>query len=159
MTRLDDWARRAQADVADVAPTGPGRLDRANTQVADADQTMKGWQVDVHDALANVRTRLDDVDPVLARANQWLVRQGAGARIAQATGAPVDRSSFGKLVDDPELGDRVQDFTQSVADYTATLDQIKAVVGLRNEFVIRAKSLNAYLTMELSGRHDRFFVI
>jgi phospholipid/cholesterol/gamma-HCH transport system substrate-binding protein len=166
--RFDAWTRRAQRAVADVAPTVPGRLDRLASQLKTASTRMKDWQGDVHDALGDARTRLDDVDPYLARANAWLVRQGADVRIARAereaaepeAGAGAEeKSAFGKLVDDPSLADRIADATQQAANYTATLDQVRAVIGLRNEFTIRSRSLNAYLTMELSGRNDRFFML
>ena len=156
---FDAWTVRAQQQVADVAPGLPARMDHAAAWLDDRTKTMKAWQGDVHDTLADVRKDLDEVDPYLARYNAWLVREGAGARIAADTGAPVDRTTFGKLVDDPELGERVADAVQTGADYTYNLDRIKAVIGLRNEFVIRAQSLNAYLTLELSGRHDRFFYV
>jgi phospholipid/cholesterol/gamma-HCH transport system substrate-binding protein len=156
---FDDGVHRAQDRVNSFVPGLPARLDHWNDQVTTADTTMKQWQGDLHDSLASARTRMDDVDPYLARANAWLVRQGAGERIAADTGKPVDRSGFGKLVDDPDLGERVADAAQAGADYTYKLDQIKTVIGLRNEFVVRARSLNSYLTMELSGRHDRFFLV
>jgi phospholipid/cholesterol/gamma-HCH transport system substrate-binding protein len=159
MTRFDDATRRAQARVASFVPDVPGALDRANARVADAQQRLVQWRGDLHDALSGARTRMDDLDPYLARANAWLVRQGAGERVAADTGQPASRSTFGELVDDPKLGEKIDDVTQQVANYTATLDQIKAVIGLRNEFVIRSQSLNAYLTLELSGRHDRFFLV
>jgi len=158
MTNFDEAVRRAQARVNDAVPGIPATLDKWNAQVADAGATMKDWGGALHDNLASARAKLDDLDPTLAKANQWLVRQGAGERVAADANAP-ERSGFGKLVDDPTLGDRIADATEQAKNYTQTLDQIRAIIGLRNEFVIRAQSLNAYLTLELSGRHDRFFVV
>jgi phospholipid/cholesterol/gamma-HCH transport system substrate-binding protein len=156
---FDDWTKRAQDRVDAFVPDLPQRMDHASDWLAGRTQAMKGWETDVHDAMANIRNGLDDVDPYLARYNAFLVREGAGQRIAADTGQPVERSTFGKLVDDPELGERIADAVQTGADYTYNLDRIRAVIGLRNEFVIRARSLNAYLTLTLSGRHDRFFLV
>lgn len=163
--RLDAWTRSALVTTHDLTTSVPARLDGYTARVADTRDNLADWKGDVHDAMANARSSLDDVDPYLARANAWLVRRGAGGRIAGGAGtsvggaAPAERTGFGKLVDDPSLGDHIADTTQAVADYTATLDQIRAVIGLRNEFTLRSGSLNSYLTLELSGRQDRFFLV
>jgi phospholipid/cholesterol/gamma-HCH transport system substrate-binding protein len=158
ITDFNEWTKRAQDKVQAFVPDLPQRMDHAAGWLADRTATMKSWETEVQQALADTRKDLDEVDPYLARYNAFLAREGAGARVA-ADGTPVDRTTFGKLVDDPELGERIADAAQTGADFTYNLDRIKAVIGLRNEFVIRAQSLNAYLTLTLSGRHDRFFLV
>jgi len=162
LTRFDSWTRTALATTTRVAPTVNGKLDDAADEIARATTRMHDAQGALHDQLAGARSRLDDVDPYLARANAWLVRQGGDTTEVVGGGsgsAAPERSTFGRLVDDPKLGEKIADTVQDVADYTYTLDRIKTVIGLRNEFSLRAGSLQAYLTMELSGASDRFFLI
>jgi phospholipid/cholesterol/gamma-HCH transport system substrate-binding protein len=163
LTRFDAWSRTALATTRRVAPTVDGKLDAAAAALARITTQMRDAQGALHDQLASARTQLDDVDPYLARANAWLVRQGGDVTEVAGSGAgsgtAPERSRFGRLVDDPKLGEKIADTVQDVADYTYTLDRIRTVIGLRNEFSLRAGSLQAYLTMELSGRSDRFFLI
>jgi phospholipid/cholesterol/gamma-HCH transport system substrate-binding protein len=162
VTAFDDWTRTTLATTQDLGPEVRDTLDGDTARARRATDDLKSAQATLHDKLSGFRTDMNDLDPYLADANAWLVRQGAGARIAaNSDGKPteVERSRIGKLIDDPTLGDRIADGTQAVADYTGDLDALRTVIGLRNEFVIGSQSLNSYLTVELSGRSDRFFVL
>ena len=163
-----DPLRRLEPDRARHHP--PVRPDRRRQARRGADSAGP----DHHAGCATPRARsttswpapgasLDDVDPYLARANAWLVRQGgdivevAGAGSGSGPPRSAARSAGWSTI--PSSARRSPTRSRSVADYTYTLDRIKTVIGLRNEYSLRAGSLQAYLTMELSGNSDRFFLI
>jgi phospholipid/cholesterol/gamma-HCH transport system substrate-binding protein len=156
--RFDDWAQRTQVAIADGGPGLLAGLDTASARVASATASMHSAEAQIRDGLTSARTSLDEVDEPLAKANQWLVRQGADTP-DDLTGTPPARSGFGVAVRDHHVGERMDELAKDGADYTYGLDEVRAVIGLRNEVSIRARSLQAYVTMELSAHRDRFFYV
>lgn len=156
--RLDAWTQRAQAAVHDAAPDLLASLDRANERLAKATDGMRSGETQLRDGLTSARASMDDIDEPLARANQWLVRNGADGA-SDADDPAIKRNAFGRAVRDPALADRAEELTKEGADYTYGFDEVRAVIGLRNEISLRARSLQAYVTMELSAHRDRFFYL
>jgi len=157
MGKFDDWTQRAQTAVHEAAPGLIAGLDSANARLAKATDSMHSGGDQLRDGLTSARASLDEVDEPLARANQWLVRNGADPA-DEADGAPT-RNAFGRAVRDPSLADRTEELTKEGAEYTYGFDEVRAVIGLRNEVSLRARSLQAYVTMELSAHRDRFFYV
>lgn len=152
--RLDAWTRRAEAAVHEAGPDLLASLDTANARLEKATGSMGSGETQLREGLTSARASLDELDAPLARANQWLVRNGADSPDPAAP-----RSGFGRAVRDPALADRAEELTRDGAAYTYGFDEVRAVIGLRNEVSLRARSLQAYVTMELSAHRDRFFYV
>ncbi|HVV88550.1 MAG TPA: MlaD family protein [Kofleriaceae bacterium] len=146
--RVDRATASAQAKLATALPAIDRGLDRFAKVSTDATTRLRGATADVHDGLAGVRDRLDDVDGYVARAGE-LVDSVAGEHAG----------TLGKLIHDDELGNQLTDATASLADAAGSLDRLKTAIGFRTEFNLAALAPRFYVTAQIASRGDQFYLV
>jgi phospholipid/cholesterol/gamma-HCH transport system substrate-binding protein len=70
-----------------------------------------------------------------------------------------DKGTLGRLVNDPAIADNVEQITDDAKGFLGTLFGLKAYVGLRSEYYMKAGLLNEYISVELHTRPDKFYLI
>jgi virulence factor Mce-like protein len=145
LARVEAWTEDAATRTAGVDRTVDRALARAEDRLDALSADLRGAGDQLRDATAEARTRLDDVDPYLER--------------AAAVVAELERDHpIGRLIDDPEPGDRIHDAAEAGSDFTRGLSGLKTVVGLRAEYGILAGQTRIYVGVEVAGRVDSFYV-
>jgi len=161
MSRLETWTGSiARATDGSASPVNR-RLDQLAVDIAGATEKMRNARQDIATGLGDFRTELDQVDTWLDETNQALTRwggDGPGGDAGAAATAP-ERNAFGNLVRDPELGESLDEGTDSAVGFTSSLGKLKTWVGLRAEYNILAGAQRFYLIAEMYGKNDRFYVI
>jgi phospholipid/cholesterol/gamma-HCH transport system substrate-binding protein len=152
MARLDEGTASAAAATADLADQVLPAMDDFSENVGGATEAVLTAQISVRDTLVNARKRMDDIDPYLERANAVL-SEYAGQVPAEEQGA------LARMINDEDLGDRVEGATTSVKDFTTGLDATKTWLGLRAELNILSGAPRVYVIAEVNTRNDTFYLI
>lgn len=141
--------------VAALGGSGPGAL----AGLSSAEQRVIGLRKDIatsrarlDEAMASTRHGLDGVDRQLddATAMMAAVRAGSGDDW---------KGSLGKLVNDGELADSIEDGTEVARDATASFDRFKAYLGVRLEMNVVSKLSRVYITTEIRAHDDKIYLV
>jgi phospholipid/cholesterol/gamma-HCH transport system substrate-binding protein len=152
MESFERGTTRAADAVHNAGPDILARLDRYNRGVSSARNQMRDFKTSLHDALASARDGMDRVDPTL--------KDLADYTEAIDTGHADDwRGTLAKLINKPDLGDSIEDGTETVASAAASLNKFRSWLGLRSEWYIYSRSANTYLSAEIRARNDKFYLI
>jgi phospholipid/cholesterol/gamma-HCH transport system substrate-binding protein len=152
-------AARLQAWTVDLADSTAGLAQRVNPAVegfADdldgATKSITTAHVSIRDTLMTARTRMDDIDPYIARAN---------AALEEYTGvvAVDQQGTLSRLIHDDELGERISDATDGVKGFTDSLNRGLSWMGLRAEYNVLSGKPQLYVVAEVQTREDKFYVI
>ncbi len=152
MVRVEDGTTRAADAVTRARPDFMSGLDRFDMrviklrgQIADAKQGLR-------EGFANARQGMDRVDqPIqdLADITQ-AIDEGRGEDW---------KGTLGRLVNDPKLAERIDEFTEDTREVVANFTRLKSWLGLRAEENIFAHEPRVYLTAEIRARNDKFYLI
>ncbi len=171
-TRVDGLVQRESGNVQDI-------IERADRSMARIDQITADLRAISQDADPRIKRILDNLDAASAEAKD-LVTVAKGE--VQMTGSAVrgkldkldgviddthsitskidqDKGTLGKLVNEPEIADNVEQITDDARGFLGTVFGLKAVVGLRSEYYRHAGSLNNYISVELHTRPDKFYLV
>jgi phospholipid/cholesterol/gamma-HCH transport system substrate-binding protein len=172
MTRLETWTTDLAETTRGAAPDVNRRLDTFAADVGALTADMRTARSDVSTALGDARRSLDVVDGWADDADELLYQWGAGPnRAAHAdpgtprpvdprTGRPLpERNQVGTLVADGELGARIDELTDDGAGFAAGLARLKTWVGLRSEYQLTSAATRFYVTAEIYGRSDNFYLV
>lgn len=159
LTRADQALARlergTQAMAEAVGTTGksvPDRIARWNARITDARKSMLDAQTRIVQGLSEARERMNAIDEPVARYTEVL------AAIDEGRGEDW-KGTLGRLVNDPELADDIEDVTAGLAETTASFDKFKAWLGARIEANYYARSARVYATAEIWARPDKFYLI
>jgi phospholipid/cholesterol/gamma-HCH transport system substrate-binding protein len=127
-------------------------FDDVNSAVVKARNQMKSLRERIHDGFAGARDGMDRIDPQ--------VQQVADVMTAINQGSGEDwKGTLGRLVNTPKVGDQVEDAVDAVHDTTANWSRFKAYMGLRLEYNVFSTEPRVYLTAEIRGRSDKFYLV
>ncbi|HET9620656.1 MAG TPA: MlaD family protein [Kofleriaceae bacterium] len=152
MIRLDDLTTRGADRVARLGPEVDSALARFNRGVLDARAKMNDAKVGLANALADTRAGLDRVDPQIDQAAELMgaINDGESQDFA---------GKLGRLVNDPHLGEEIEDATEAVRDAAAGLNRFKSWLGVRVEYDVFSAQVRVYATAEIRARNDKFYLI
>jgi phospholipid/cholesterol/gamma-HCH transport system substrate-binding protein len=154
MASFDDGTARAQDAVAGAKPRIERGLDRANELAANARRNIADIKSGVQGALGDVRTGIDRVDPTLDQIGDVVAAIDEGGR-----GRSGYQGTLGRLVNEHELADTIDDIAEVGADAVAGYVRFKSYLGLRVELDILTQVPRVYVTAEERVRHDKFYLI
>lgn len=152
MAKFESQVVRAADALAEAKPEIRRGLVRATHTVTDARQQMKEARAGLRSGLADVRSGMDRVDPTIEQLNDVVaaVHEGRGDDF---------KGQLGRLVNDAQLGDTLDDVTEGTRDAVGRLNPFKAWLGVRTEWNLLGATPRFYVTAELGTRNDKFYVI
>jgi phospholipid/cholesterol/gamma-HCH transport system substrate-binding protein len=129
-----------------------GTLDRYNRAVLDARAKMHDFKAGLGSAMQNARDGMDGIDPT--------VRDFQDVVVAINQGSGEDwKGKLGRMVNEPELADSIEDTTDGLASGAAGLNRFHSWLGARYEYYLYTGLARAYATAELRSRNDKFYLI
>jgi phospholipid/cholesterol/gamma-HCH transport system substrate-binding protein len=150
--RIDNLTAAGASALSDIAPATIKTIDRIDRAVATAREGIKNARGQLITALQDTRAGLEGADPQIDEVAEVL-----GA-INEGTGNDW-KGTLGRLVNDPELADTLEDAAASGEEALSSYSRFKSYLGFRVEWNINAKSPRLYATAELRTRHDKFYLI
>jgi phospholipid/cholesterol/gamma-HCH transport system substrate-binding protein len=152
MARFEDATARAANAVASAEPDVNGTLDRWNRGARNARTTIADLKSGLHEGFSNARDGIDKVDPTIDQLADVMtaVNEGKGDDF---------QGRLGRLVNDPGAADTIEDFTDSAKSNAANFNRLRSWLGFRYEFNLVAKAPRVYVTAEIRGRNDKFYLI
>jgi phospholipid/cholesterol/gamma-HCH transport system substrate-binding protein len=153
LERAEAATDSAATQVADAAPGVNRALDRFDRGVTSARSRMTELRTDLHDGLANARTSFDRIDPAVADLAEVMTS------IDENRSSSDYKGTLGKLVNDPALGESIEDLSESGKDVLGTYNQFQSFLGLRLELNGYARAARIYATAEIRARHDKFYLV
>jgi phospholipid/cholesterol/gamma-HCH transport system substrate-binding protein len=150
--RLDEATASAAQATAGLDDQVLPQLDDTIEALDGATQTVVTANINIKETLGTARQRMDDIDPYLARANAVLLEYSGQT-------PPEQQGALARMINDDDLGDRIEEGTQSVADFTTGLNRASTWLGLRAELNVLAKAPRVYVIAEVSLRNDKFYLI
>jgi phospholipid/cholesterol/gamma-HCH transport system substrate-binding protein len=149
---LDAATARAVDAVAAARPKIRDTLTRFDDAVVGARTRMREAKASLVTALHDARDGLDELDPKIAQAAELV------AAIDDGHGDDW-RGSLGRLVNDAELGQTLDDLSEGGRDAAAGLNRFKSWLGMRVEYDAFSRAVRFYATAELRGRADKFYLL
>ncbi len=152
MERFEKGATSAAESVSDAVPVVAKRLDGFDKAITSARGTIKDAKAGITDALTDARTGFDRADKTLDDMTEVVssINEGRGNDW---------KGSLGRLINDPDPANTIEDFTEDAREGVAGLDRFKSWVGGRMEYNIRQKSIRYYASAEIYARKDKFYLI
>ena len=152
MERLESGSTRVADAVAGARPDVDRTFDRIDRGIASARKQMADIRTGIHDGLASTRDGVDKIDPTIEQIHDVVsaIDEGRGDNF---------KGRLGRLVNDPELGDTLDDISASGRDAVASLDQFHSWLGFRAEYNVFSGVPRFYVTAELRPHNDKFFLI
>jgi phospholipid/cholesterol/gamma-HCH transport system substrate-binding protein len=152
LQRLENGTQTVADAIATTGKDVPNRLKRWNAKVTDARKAMADAQVRIVTTLGDTRKNMDKIDEPIEKYTEVL------AAINEGRGDDW-KGSLGRLVNDPELGDSIEDATDGLKDATASFNRFKAWLGGRVEYNIYSRAFRVYATAEVRAHTDKFYLI
>jgi phospholipid/cholesterol/gamma-HCH transport system substrate-binding protein len=152
VSRFDNATIRVSDALTTGGPEALRTLDRIDDAITGARSKMQGARDGLVSALRDTREGLDRVDEPLANAGELM------AAIDEGRGNDW-KGSLGRLVNDSELGDKIEDFTESGRDAVAGLNRFKSWLGMRLELDAYSRDVRFYATAEIRARNDKFYLV
>lgn len=152
LKRLEGGTEAVADAIGTTGKTVPDRIARWNARVLDARRSMVDAQARIVKSLGDAREGMNRIDEPVARYTEVVsaINEGRGDDW---------KGSLGRLVNDPELGEDIEDATESLAETTAGFNRFKAWLGGRAEFNWYSKAFRVYATAEVHARNDKFYLI
>lgn len=148
---FDRWTAELAATVGRELPRFERGLREWPGAIAAVTGDLRGAHTDLSQALGSARQGMDELDPYIDDAGDW---------IAELTEAPEQRRGrLAEMIHDPKLADDVESATESVKALTSTINQLKTVIGFRAEQNFFSGLPRFYVTAEVAGRADQFYLI
>ncbi len=150
--RIDRLTTAGATNLADIAPATLKAFDRIDTAVARSRQGIHDARVQILTAMADARAGLGGANEQIEQASEVLgaINEGRGNDW---------KGTLGKLVNNPELADSIEEATASAADAVWSYNNLKSYLGGRLEYNVLGKTFRFYATAELRTRHDKFYLI
>lgn len=152
MVRLEELSTRGADAMAGAAGDVDRTLRRIDDGIAGARAGMADARTDLVSALQNTRAGLDQVDEPLAQATEVM------AAIDDGEGEDF-RGTLGRMVNDPELADTLEDATAAGREAVAGFFRFKSWLGARMELNVFSRIPRIYATAEIWARTDKFYLV
>jgi ABC-type transporter Mla subunit MlaD len=152
VARIDDATVRVSDALATGGPEALRTLDRIDGAISSARSKMRDARDGLVSALGDTRAGLDEIDPQVARATEFVtaIHEGRGKDW---------KGTLGRLVNEPELGNTIEDFTDDARDAIAGLNRFKSWLGGRVEVDGFSRDVRFYATAEIRAREDKFYLV
>jgi len=152
VARFEARVDSAASAVHDARRSVPDRIARFDKGVTGARTNMADFKTGFHDALGKVQSGLDDIDPTVDKMAEVVtaINNGSGEDW---------KGTLGRLVNDSDVADTLEDGTETIHDASASLDRFKSYLGVRFEESLVSFEPRLYVTAELYSRPDSFYLI
>jgi phospholipid/cholesterol/gamma-HCH transport system substrate-binding protein len=152
VSRVDDATARISDALATGGPDALRTLDRIDGAITSARTRMRDAKDGLVSALGDTREGLDRIDPQIDQASELMaaVNEGRGNDW---------KGTLGRLVNEPELGNTIEDFTADAADAVAGLNRFKSWLGGRVALDAFSRDVRFYATAEIRARQDKFYLV
>jgi phospholipid/cholesterol/gamma-HCH transport system substrate-binding protein len=171
-TRVDGLVQREADTVASIIERADRSMARIEQITSDLRKITQGADPRIEHILKNLDDASAEAKDLVATAKSELTQTGDAIRgkLDKLDGVITntesitrkideDKGTLGRLVNDPEIADNVQQITDDAKGFLGTLFGLKAYVGLRSEYNIGAKLLRHYISVELHTRPDKFYLV
>ncbi|MBX3156983.1 MAG: MCE family protein [Deltaproteobacteria bacterium] len=153
MRRLEEGTAKAAQAVHDAVPDLDRRLRNLDEAVASARTRIHDANASIATGLADARAGLDRIDPIVRDMQEVAYAIDEGK-------AETGPGRIGRLVNDRELADAIEDGTETLRDAAANLNYFKSFLGMRAEASRFSQGMRVYATAELRSRAgDKFFLV
>ena len=152
MIAIDGLTTRGAGALANTGPEVTRTLDRIDQAIVTARARMRDTKQGLSSALHDVREGIDGIDPQIDQATELLsaVNDGRGDDW---------RGTLGRMVNDPGLGDTLEDVTSSGREAAASFNRFKTWLGMRLEYDVFSHAFRFYATAEIHARDDKFYLV
>lgn len=152
METMARGTERARDAVAEARPDVNQWFERTNRSIMNARRQMAAVRTGIHDGLASTRDGIDKIEPTIDQLHDVVaaVDEGRG---------DDGKGKLGRLINDPELGDTLDDVSDGGVSAAHSLDPFKSWLGVRAEWNVFAATSRIYVTAELEGHNDKFYLI
>ena len=147
MARIDQITTDLRAISKDADPRITKTLDNLEAASAEAKDLVTTAKSELTQTGSAVRSKLDKLDGVIDDTHSIT------SKIDQ------DKGTLGRLVNDPAIADNVEEITDDAKGFLGTVFGLKAYVGLRSEYNIKAGLLRHIVSVELHTRPDKYYLI
>jgi len=162
LATIDGLTTRGAGALAHTAPDVTRTLDRIARAVVTTRDRMREARAGLVGALHDTRDGLDGIDPQIAQAADLLAaidqEQGQGQGEIQRHGADW-QGTLGRLVNDPAVGETLEDLALSGREAAASFNRFKSWLGMRVEFDVFSRAVRFYATAEIRARNDKFYLV
>jgi len=171
-TRVDGLVQREAPTVSDIIERADRSMARIEQITADLRSITKGADPRITRILANLDDASAEAKDLVATAKSELTQTGSAIRgkLDKLDGVinntesitrkiDEDKGTLGRLVNDPEIADNVEEITDQAKGFLGTLFGLKTYVGLRSEYNVGAGLLRHYISVELHTRPDKFYLV
>jgi phospholipid/cholesterol/gamma-HCH transport system substrate-binding protein len=152
MATMERGSERARDAVVEARPEVDQWFERTNRSITNARRQMADGRTGIQDGLKNAREGIDKIDPTIEQLHDVVaaVDEGRG---------DDGKGKLGRLINDPELGETLDDASEGGVSAAHSLDPFKTWLGIRAEWNVFAGTSRVYVTAELEGHNDRFYLI
>lgn len=171
-TRVDGLVQREAPAVSDIIERADRSMARIEQITADLRSITKGADPRIARILANLDDASAEAKDLVSTAKSELTQTGNAIRgkLDKLDGVinntesitrkiDEDKGTLGRLVNDPEIADNVEEITDQAKGFLGTLFGLKTYVGLRSEYNVGAGLLRHYISIELHTRPDKFYLV
>lgn len=171
-TRVDGLVQREADTVASIIERADRSMARIEQITSDLRKITQGADPRIEHILRNLDDASAEAKDLVATAKSELTQTGDAIRgkLDKLDGVITntesitrkideDKGTLGRLVNDPEIADNVQQITDDAKGFLGTLFGLKAYVGMRSEYNVGAKLLRHYISVELHTRPDKFYLV
>lgn len=102
---------------------------------------------DVKETLANVKEASKSLETTMKHTESIIARIDKG------------EGTIGRLTKDETLINEVEGVVSDVRDLTGGIARVQTVIGLRNEYLLRANGFKSFLELRLQPREDKYYLI
>jgi phospholipid/cholesterol/gamma-HCH transport system substrate-binding protein len=171
-TRVDGLVQREAGTVSDIIERADRSMARIEQITADLHSITKGADPRIEHILHNLDDASAEAKDLVATAKSELTQTGDKLRqkLDRLDGVigntesitkkiDEDKGTLGRLVNDPEIADNVEQITEDAKGFLGTVFGLKAYVGLRSEYNVGSGLLRHYISVELHTRPDKFYLV
>lgn len=152
VSRIDDATVRVSDALATGGPEALRTLDRVDDAITRARGRMQDARLGLVSALRDTRDGLDQIDPQIAKAHELV------SAIDEGRGTDW-KGTLGRMVNEPDLGDKLEDATEGARDAVAGLNRFRSWLGARVELDAYSRDVRFYATAEIRARADKFYLV
>jgi phospholipid/cholesterol/gamma-HCH transport system substrate-binding protein len=152
LARMESGVTSAAAAVRDAKPGIQSSIDRMSGRIAQARADIPGYTARVQTTMKDVRDGMNGIDEPVDDFAELLaaVNEGRGDDY---------KGTLGRLINDPKLGDSLEEGTDSLREGTSSFSRFKSWLGLRTEINVFARQPRFYVTAEVRARTDKFYLV
>lgn len=148
--RVDQLTERGAEALAGTAPEVDRTLGRVNRAIAEARTRMADTRTAMVTGLREARTGMDQLDEPVRQATEIMAAIDNGEDY---------KGTLGRLVNDPALGDTLDDVATAGREAVSSFYRFKSWLGMRVELNVFSRLPRIYATAEISARTDKFYLV